>query len=264
MIMRHRPPRALRKILAANAEIGVSLEKTEALVLRGVDFSESSRIVTFLTPGRGRLVCIVKGARRKNSPFTGVLETFNRVELVYYWKEGRQTQILGEAALLDEFAGLKRDLERVSYAGWPLEVAARVAHENEPSEELFAALAEGLASLCAWPGSARLHACWQVLGLLNAAGFAPSLEACVRCGSLQIPDAPGFALDGGVVCAGCAGNRRLSADAYRLARMLEMGGCPAEVASLAHAELFDVLAAYVAHQTEMEFRSVRVLKQMFG
>ena len=70
-------------------------------VLRGVDFSETSRIVTFLTPGRGRLACLAKGARRRRSPFQAMLDTLNRDEIVYYWKDGREVQQLGEAALLD-------------------------------------------------------------------------------------------------------------------------------------------------------------------
>ena len=75
-------------------------EKAEALVLRGVDFSETSRIITFLSPERGLLTCIAKGVRRKGSPLASVLDTFNHVELVYYWKEGRGVHTLGEASLL--------------------------------------------------------------------------------------------------------------------------------------------------------------------
>ena len=70
--------RSGRNPLRAKAERIVSQEKTEAIVLRGVDFSESSRIVTFLSPERGRLTCIAKGARRKNSGVSAVLDTFNR------------------------------------------------------------------------------------------------------------------------------------------------------------------------------------------
>ena len=122
-------------------------EKTEAVVLRGVEFSETSRIVTFLTPRRGRVACIAKGARRKGSPMAAVLDTFNRVDMVYYRRQGRQVQTLAEAALLDGFPGLKGDLDRSLFAAIPLEIAFRVAHENEPSEALYAALASIISEL---------------------------------------------------------------------------------------------------------------------
>ena len=112
----------------------MSQEKTEGVVLRGVDFSESSRIVTFLTPDRGRLTCMAKGARRRNSRLGPVLDTLNRVELVYFWKEGRDVQPLAEATLLDGFPGVKGDIERSLHTAVPLEVAYKVAQANEPSQ----------------------------------------------------------------------------------------------------------------------------------
>lgn len=250
-------------------ETGVPQEKTEAVVLRGVDYSETSRIVTFLTPARGRIACIGKGARRKNSALAGVLDTFNRVELVYYWKEGREVHPLAEATLTNGFPALKSSLERSCYAQWPVELTYRVAHENEPSESLFLALTEGLAGLSHWPGSARLHACWQVLRLLAAAGFAPSTRQCVRCSSPVAEGPLGFALEGGVVCGACPADGVLTQAGHRLLCVLQeaASACPKsfpERPEAAERELFDTLAAYAAYQLESDFKSVRVLKQVFG
>jgi len=240
----------------------VPQERTEAVVLRGVDFSESSRIVTFLTPGRGRMSCLAKGARRKNSPVAAALDTFNRVELVYYWKDGRGVQNLGEATLLDAYSGLKSNLEKSAYAAFALEFAAKAAHENDPSQGLYAALTGGLASMAAWPGDARTHVCWQVLRLLREAGFEPVLDRCVRTGAL-VSETPGFAYEGGVVAPGCHADRRLSRETYAALRALAAarGVCP-EIR--APADAFIVLRQYAARQLEAEFRSVRVIEEMFG
>ena len=105
-------------------------ERTEAVVLRGIAFSETSRIVTFLTPGRGRLACLAKGAYRRRSAFGGALDTLNRVELVYYWKSSRSVQPLAEVSVLDAFPGIKTNLEKATCAALPLELAYRVTQEN--------------------------------------------------------------------------------------------------------------------------------------
>lgn len=240
----------------------MSQEKAEAHVLRGVDFSETSRIITFLTPARGRLTCIAKGVRRKNSVLAPVLGTMNRVELVYYWKEGRSVQTLAEASLLNGYPNTRRDLERGAFAAFPLEIATRVAHENEPSEAFYAALSRGLDGLEAWRGDARAHCCWQVARLLEAAGFAPDLTRCVHC-QREIGDNPGFDLDGGAVCARCTAERRISPAVYRslCALFAARDGCPSVEAVL---EVFRLLRAYASRQTESDFRSLRVLDEMFG
>ena len=237
-------------------------EKTEAVVVRGVDFSETSRIVTFLTPQRGLMVCMAKGARRKNSPVAAALDAMNRVELVYYWKDGRRTQQMGEVSILDTHSGLKKDLERHTFAAFPLELAYRTAHENEPSEVLYATLTRGLAGLDAWRGDARLHCCWQVMQLLGAAGFAPSLDVCVRCG-VELEAAAGFAFEGGVTCSDCTADRRLSPAALACLRALQDAGaaCPAVVLDKG---VFTLLRCYAARHIETEFKSVRVIESMFG
>ena len=239
----------------------VAQEKAEAHVLRGVDYGESSRIVTFLTPNRGRLTCIAKGVRRKNSALAPVLGTMNRVELVYYWKEGRGIQTLAEASLLNGYPGIRRDLERGAFAAFPLEIASQVAHENEPSAEFHAALRQGLEGLDAWRGDARAHCCWQVARLLAAAGFSPELAHCVQCGG-AIGDNPGFDLNGGVTCGACRTDRRLEPGVYRALRAAfgASGACPDLEAAPA---LFRVLRAYATRQTETGYRSLRVLDEMF-
>jgi len=235
--------------------------------LRAADFSETSRVVTFLTPHRGRLACLAKGVRRPKNPLAAVLETFNRVELVYYWKEGRGMQPLGDAALLDAYAGIKADLEKTALAAFPLEIAYRVAHENEPSEPLYAALVCGLEGLAMWSGPAQVHACWQALQLLCAAGFAPSLDVCAATGRpIQIDrsgrsSALGFSFDGGVTCSPGHGDRPLSESGYAALRALVQTRerCPSVEGA---EEIFPLIRPYAVRQLETDFRCFRVIDEL--
>ena len=237
-------------------------EKTEALVLRGVDFSETSRIVTLLSPARGKIACMAKGVRKANSPLAAVLDTFNRVEVVLFWKDGRDIQTLGDATLLDRFPAVRADIERSAWAAFPVELAGKVAHENEPSEALYAALSQGLEQWGEWQGPARVYACWLVARLLQIAGFSPELEVCAGCGA-ALRAACGFALDAGAVCGNCRGERRVSAAGMEALRALFSSDeiCPPVSAGQ---EVFQVLRAYAARQIEADFRSARVLQEMFG
>jgi DNA repair protein RecO (recombination protein O) len=240
----------------------VSQEKAEAIVLRGVDYSETSRIVTFLTPERGLLTCIAKGVRRKNSALAPILDTFNRVELVYYWKEGRAVHTLGEASLLHPFSGIKGDLERSCFGAVPLELAVKTAHDNEPSQTFYSTLLHGMTCLEHWDGSARLHCAWQLARLLVAAGFAPELGCCVHCGG-EIGHNSSFDLDGGAVCGQCPAERNLPRQALDdLAQLFDTAeGCPPVASDRA---LFATVRAYMCRQTESDYRSLRVLQDMFG
>ena len=155
----------------AHRSVVVSQERTEAVVLRGVDFSETSRIVTFLTPDRGKVACMAAGARRSKSSLSGVLDTFNRLEIVYYWKDGRSVQRLAEASVLDTYPLIKADLDKLVCASFPLEIAYKAAQENEPSEALYSTLVSGLVSMAQWAGDGRTHARGRRFGCCRARAF---------------------------------------------------------------------------------------------
>ncbi len=235
-------------------------ERTEALVLRGVDYSETSRIVTFLTPGRGRLACIAKGARRPKSSLSSALDTFNQVELVYTWKDGRDIQPLVDVTLLHTWRRMKSDLEAGAYGAVLLEAGLRIAHENEPSEGLFAALVGACAAFDEGAGEPAAVAVWGLLAMLSRAGYEPALYQCVFCGA-----SPGarafFSFDGGVACARCGGDVAL--DEARLAALRALSErAPSGPVDGADSGLFRMAYRYAARQLDVELRSVRVLEQL--
>lgn len=235
-------------------------ERSEAVVLRGVDYSETSRIVTFLTPDRGKLACMARGVRRKNSVMAPVIDVLNRVEIVYNWKDGRGIQAITEASLLDGFHGIKEVLEKSLYAAFPAELAYKIAHENEPSEGLYRVLVHGLTLLAAWQGSARVHACWQVVQLMSVAGFEPSVEVCCLCGN-PVGTRAGFVFSGGMTCSDCFSDRTLSqTDRLILgALVVNRATCPEldDVGSV-----YGLICRYAARQIESDFRSIRVIDEI--
>ena len=236
----------------------MSQEKSEAIVLRKVDFGETSAIVTFLTPERGKLACLAKGLKRKNSAMAGALDTFNRVEVVYFWKDGRGVQNLAEATVLETYPVLKQDLERVTHASFLLEICLRVVGENDAAHGMYARLVDALDGYMTVEATPRAWTALQAHGLLCETGHAPELTACADTGAP--PEAAHwFSFAHGL--AEKMGDRRLSA-ATRGA-LMEMAECETPPAADASDEIFNLLAGFAARQLESDFRSVRVIRQMF-
>ena len=64
--------------------------KSEAIVLRSIDYGESDRIVTFYTADFGKVKGIAKGAKRSSKRFANTLESFSRLQLLFshnQWNE---------------------------------------------------------------------------------------------------------------------------------------------------------------------------------
>lgn len=237
----------------------MSIEHSEAVVLRGVDYSQTSRIVTFLVPRRGRVACIAKGARRAGSRQAAVLDTFNQVDIGFVWKDARTVQTLTECAVIDSFDTLKADLDRSARASVAIEIVLRVAHDNEPSEALYAALVEGLGQLSGAPGPADAIAGRVVLRLLAAAGFAPSVDVCCFTGS-RVDGAAGFSLDGGVTVSRERADHVLTAD--HVALLQRLAGAEPVPEGTDAAPLLKLLCMYAERQLDITLRSTRVLEQL--
>lgn len=236
----------------------MSQERCEAVVLRGIDFSESSRILTLLTPERGLVTVLAKGARRKNSASGVSLDTFNLVEVVLYWKDGRGVQNLGEVSLLNRFPGLKTNLERGAYGAFLLELVSKACPENAPARQTFATLCRSLEALEQTPGAeARALTAKAALALLEGFGFRMDAASCGRCGE-PIVGAPGFGADAGLLCAACGGRPALKPETAEALRRLLSDGPGARAPD----EVFTLVWRYAAHHLESSFKSVRVLEQL--
>jgi DNA repair protein RecO (recombination protein O) len=113
------------------------ITKTEAIVLRKIDFKESSLIVTLFTRKHGVVAVIAKGARRPRSKFAALLVPGQALEVVFYMKTTRNVQTLSDASSLLKLDQLSRDIEKMALTMTAMELAGQVLHENEVNEQLF-------------------------------------------------------------------------------------------------------------------------------
>jgi len=175
--------------------------KTEALVLRHRRLGDADRIVTLLTPGRGKIDAVAKGALRPRSKLAGHLEPPTLVELVL--AHGRNMDIVTGAQTVDGFAGLRDDLDRLSVAMYLAELSDRFTVEHAEARSVYELLRAALLRLARGDGSHLVTRSFE-LALLEATGFRPQWHLCIVCGKPVQADAVAWsALGGGVVCGDC-------------------------------------------------------------
>jgi DNA repair protein RecO (recombination protein O) len=193
------------------------VSRTEAIILGSIRLGEANRLVTFLTPARGRLTGMAYNVRKPNRRFGAALEPFTRCELVMAERRPHHHIDLRQAAILHSFPAIRTDLIRIEAAGRLVMLCRAFLPEAAPHPVAFSLLADSLAAL------ARGEEVWLTLRLfevqlLRDAGYEPRLDRCVRCQREWRPElasAPLFSpLAGGLLCRRCAAaDRRDVADA---------------------------------------------------
>lgn len=118
--------------------------KTRAIVLHRFPYSDSSWIVKALTEECGIVSFIVKGGKKKESPFRGALDPLSLSEVVFRQNPNTELQFIKEATLLDWRKNLRNDLLCLSKAQVITEMILRYAPQGVPLQEEFERLEQSL------------------------------------------------------------------------------------------------------------------------
>jgi DNA repair protein RecO (recombination protein O) len=246
--------------------------KLTGIVLRVVDTGESDRVVTLLTRERGKVGAFARGARASRRRFGGSLEPFTLLVAEVRERSGSELLGLDQVSPLDAFGGIRADLARIACASYAAELARELVRDHEPHDDLFDALAAYLGRLATAPARPAALRAFE-LAALRAAGLAPRLDACARCGGPLAAGRPARfdAAQGGTLCAACApfalpGAPSLSAAAAAaLARLAEGGLEVADAEPLAPPvgrEARDALTAFVEHHLGRRLQTRKFLEEV--
>jgi len=183
----------------------MSSEPASALVLRTVEFSETSLVVTLFTREFGKVGALAKGGRRLKGPFESALDLLSQCRVMLLRKSGDALDLLTEAKLEQRFRPGGHDLSRL-YAGYYVaELLHELTDEEDPHPDLYDAACKVLVAL----GEVRSAVApvvlrWEMI-VLARLGHAPSLVECVGCGqAVRSAGRVAFGqLAGGVLCPQC-------------------------------------------------------------
>jgi len=187
------------------------MPSADALVLRTVDFSESSRVVTLYTRQFGKIEALAKGGRRLKGPFESSLDMLARIAVTYIAKRGDVLDLLTESKLLRRFRVRSSNVAGTLGGYYVAELVNSFTALGDPMPALYDLTVKVLRQL--EEGTLVMRTLARFEGrLLQLLGHAPSFWNCVQCGEpvprVPVPRVPNHRvvfgmLDGGVLCSDC-------------------------------------------------------------
>lgn len=162
--------------------------QTTGINLKGIPFGETDRLVTVLTPEFGIVRAIAPGARKQKSRLRGRTELFVINDLLIV--QGKSLDRIIQAETQTTYAGLSKDLGKLTASQYLAEVVLCIALSEQPQVELYQLLTEHLSRLehlAVSPGEILPNLCHGIFHLLAVAGVAPQVYNCCVT---QAPIAP--------------------------------------------------------------------------
>lgn len=184
----------------------MAAQNDEGLVLRVVDFSETSYVVTLFTQKTGKITALAKGARRIKNPYDYALDFMSRCTVTFFHRTTDVMDLLTEAKLVRRYK--PKSLDSFYGGFYVVELLDRFTEPGAANEELFTLSDQILERLNA-PITREKLLRWMLrfqFRMLNVLGYTPSMYRCVECGDeIPVTDtavALGL-IDGGVLCRKC-------------------------------------------------------------
>ncbi len=165
----------------------MAIIKTNALVVRRLDYSETSQIATLFCPDAGRVDCIAKGSRARwlkphlRAKIECPLDTLTLNRVVYYEKRGEALYILSESEVIHTFVEARAELGHWHAAVAVQELALQGIQPGVPNPALFYAAVRAMVEL-ARGADWRLALLDYFARWLVAEGREPDLSVCAKTG----------------------------------------------------------------------------------
>ena len=175
------------------------------VVLRRIDYSETSQIIVLFTRLNGKVRAIGKGVKRSTKTrFAAAIDLLDVGHLVISSRQERSSSLatLTEWKQTISLSGLREQLFRLYGGQYAAEITGHLTEDWDPHLELFDALVATLSELAEAAEPLGSIVRYQ-LGLLESIGSLPRLTACVLCSRKE--GLTHFSShEGGMVCSHCA------------------------------------------------------------
>lgn len=157
------------------------ITEVTGMVLSAMPVGEFDRRIVLLTKERGKISAFAKGARRPNSPLTGVTRAFVFGTFQVY--EGRTSYNIRQANITNYFESLLTDYDGVCYACYFAELADYYGRENLDASVMINLLYAAVRAVSNPNIPNQLIRYIYELRLIAINGENPDMFTCAGCGS---------------------------------------------------------------------------------
>ena len=237
-------------------------EKIEGLVISETSYGETSKIINILTEN-GIIGCMAKGARKLKSNLRVGTSKITLSSFVIN-KKNDKLSLLISSDIQNDFRNIKKDIVKISYASFIIELASNVMRHNLNSN-VYKILIESLEKI---NDSYDPLVITNILELkyLEYLGVMPVLDKCSICGSNK-GIATLSSYSGGYVCNNCLTNEKIvSEKTIKIIRMFFYVDISKisniDISNLVKKEINDFLDDYYDRYTGLYLKSKNLLKNI--
>ena len=190
----------------------------EGIIINTKNYSDTSKIVDIFTKEYGVIGVMAKGCKSLKSNLRSVTDKLTYAKFTIFYKKDKLS-ILSEASVINNFSNIKKDIEKISYASFLIDLTNQVYKQSEDTD-LYDLL---ISSLVKINDNFNPLIITNIVELkyLNYLGVMPNLDGCSICGTKNVITLSSD--KGGYLCKKCHTNDPIVSDkTIKLIRMYSL------------------------------------------
>ena len=173
---------------------------TDGLITRSCEVGASDKMITMITPDKGRLSVMVKGSKSPNSKLSAISQLFAYGNYEIY--EKNEMFWLRGGSSNTSFYKLTRDLERLFLASYLCDIANELTDEGSECGALLRLTLNSLHLLThGLKSDMQVKAVYEMRAAVLS-GYYPELRGCSFCGGLEEMNYLDV-MGGKLICSSC-------------------------------------------------------------
>ena len=182
----------------------MEITKVKGIIISESNYSETSKLLNIFTEEYGIISVIAKGAKRLKSPLRSVTTKLTYAYFQINYKKDKLSNLI-VADVINPFNEIKKDLIKISYASYLLELTSGVVKQTS-EKNIFSLLESSLLKIEEGFDPVIITNILE-LKYLEYLGIKPELNSCASCGSTKVLTVS--TTKGGFVCVNCHTNEKI-------------------------------------------------------
>ncbi len=240
----------------------MEITKVKGIIISEKPYKESSKLLNMITEDYGVISVIAKGSKRLKSNLRSITSKLTYAEFQINYKEGKLSTLIC-ADIINPLFNIKKDLLKISYASYLLDLTSQVLKENN-NKNIYNILVSSLLKI---EDDFDPEVITNILELkyLSYLGISPNFDTCSICGKSKILTIS--VEKGGFICTDHHTNERIvSNKTLQIIRMLYYADIDKitklEVSEPVKKEIYEFIDEYYESYTGLFMKTKEFLKNI--
>ncbi|MEG0073963.1 MAG: DNA repair protein RecO [Clostridia bacterium] len=157
----------------------MKLIKTTGIVIKETNYSDNDKIITLITKQLGKISCMVKGARKQNSPHLASSQFLVYSEFVLY--EGKNFYHVNSSSVIDTFYNIRVDYDKLEIIFPLTKKLMTLVNEGQDCSQILRLFLNTLHFMKENIKEDKLLVAVFKIKLGAYLGYTPYLDKCATC-----------------------------------------------------------------------------------